>query len=149
GEEKFKPALEIMREIGDKEGEASCFHELATNDLELGSYESALNESQQALILYEYLESPGDMADEFYFLGEIASLLDRPIGAIQLLGLSVHLYQSVNHPSTPDVLSILDQISSGYSTEQAQFFIQQTVEKFQAEGVAAVVDSIFSDHSTT
>lgn len=59
------------------------------------------------------------------------------------------MYQSVNHPSTDSVFSTFEQVSYGYSPEQVQDLIEQTVEKFQAEGAAAVVDSIFDDPQAT
>ncbi|PWR72076.1 hypothetical protein DK846_08790 [Methanospirillum lacunae] len=59
------------------------------------------------------------------------------------------MYQSVNHPRTDSVLSTFQQVSSGYSPEQVQDLIEQTIEKFKNEGAAAVVDSIFDDPQAT
>ncbi|WP_146201187.1 hypothetical protein [Methanospirillum lacunae] len=55
----------------------------------------------------------------------------------------------MNHPRTDSVLSTFQQVSSGYSPEQVQDLIEQTIEKFKNEGAAAVVDSIFDDPQAT
>ncbi|HWQ63055.1 MAG TPA: tetratricopeptide repeat protein [Methanospirillum sp.] len=145
----YEQSLVISNDIGNSVGEASSLHQLGIIDLRQGFYEHARSLFSQALTLCESLQSVGNMAEELYSLGVVASHLDHPIGALKLIGLSVHLYQSVNHRNTKIALTTFEQVSSGYSPEQVQELIEQTVEKFKTEGATSVVDLAFTDHQAT
>jgi hypothetical protein len=137
--------LTIRQQLGDRAGEGSARHQLATIDLHQGNYAAAREQFMEVLIIRQQLGNRSGEADTWYQLGFLAKALGKPSEGLRLVALSYLIDQAIGHADTDSGWRALAKMASEllYTQEQMETLLQQVVQAYEADRGHGLLEAAF------
>jgi tetratricopeptide (TPR) repeat protein len=129
-------ALEIVQEIGDRQGEAAALHLLAQIDHAEGRYAEARERAGQVLKIEQEVGERQGEAAALSLLGAVAANLGKPKEAFDLMTLSTLILTQIGHAEAREATNILGAlvVELKFTKEQQQELLQSVQAAYRKDG---------------
>ena len=117
--------MKIRQQIGDRAGEASTWHQLASIDLKKGDYTAARENFEKSMKIRQQIGDRAGEAATFSQFGVVAWKLGRTHLAIRLIAMGFQILAAIGHSNTKIAYDNLCYVASKINLSQEQFGVLQ------------------------
>jgi tetratricopeptide (TPR) repeat protein len=143
--ENFRKAMEIVQQNGNREGEATILHNLASIDMDNGDYQAAGENFEKGLKIRQQIGDRAGEAAILYQLGFLAWKRGRLQEGLQLVALAYTILSSIGHAKVNMSFENLSGMASelSYTQEQLDALLKEVTEAYRKDRGQSLIDAAF------